>query len=134
MFITYKITCNITGKFYIGSHKTDDINDSYMGSGRFIRESIKKYGVENHTKEILGIFDNREESIKLEHLLIKQYKSACAATYINTHKPPSEKRRRILNDLEIIKERHKTESYRQIAKDYDVSGTFIKDAVHDRLR
>ena len=74
MFVTYKITCIITGKYYIGSHKTDNIDDGYMGSGRFIRQSISVYGIENHVKEILGVFDTRKESIDLEHKLIKQKK------------------------------------------------------------
>ncbi len=74
MFITYKITNNITGMYYIGSHKTDDPYDDYMGSGRLIKESIDKYGLENHTKEILGVFDTREESVDLEHRLVKEKK------------------------------------------------------------
>lgn len=75
MYITYKITNKITGEYYIGSHKTDNLNDDYMGSGRLIKQSIKKYGVEAHEKEIIQIFDNREDSINLEHKLIKQKKS-----------------------------------------------------------
>ena len=27
MYITYKIICVINGKYYIGSHKTDDLNE-----------------------------------------------------------------------------------------------------------
>ena len=75
MFITYKITCNVTGTYYIGSHKTDNIDDGYMGSGRFIRKSIEEFGVENHTKEILGVFDNRRDSLELEHKLVKEKKA-----------------------------------------------------------
>ncbi len=77
MFVTYKVTCLVTGKYYIGSHKTDNIDDDdYMGSGRFIRQSIEQYGVENHKKEILGVFDNRRESVELEHMLVKEKRIA----------------------------------------------------------
>lgn len=72
MFITYKVTCTVTGKYYIGSHKADNINDGYMGSGKFIRDSIAKYGIENHTKEVLGVFETRKESLELEHNLVKE--------------------------------------------------------------
>lgn len=255
MFVTYKITCVITGKFYIGSHKTNDINDDYMGSGRLIKKSIEEYGVESHTKEILGVFDTREESIELEHALIKQHKNeakekllnlsfggssfdfindnlkfdrakfgslashqhaidmrsqnikqynehprhclfcdkpisydkrinrfcsrSCAASYHNAervllrkndtvtivcqwcgktvevlpeqkrrkfcgqdcinayknaHREMTEKRKLILKNLSTIIERHKNESYRKIAKDYGVSGNFIKDMLKENAQ
>lgn len=253
MFVTYKITCVITGMYYIGSHKTDNLDDGYMGSGRLIKESIAQYGVENHVKEILGVFDTREESLELEHKLIKEKRqlekerclnlsfggssfdyinqnlsfdwacfgkmashqhmknkrelniqiyeknprtcltcgkpipydlrhnkfcnSSCAATYNNknrtgykqktiyckccgraiqvsncsqkqfcnstcasrfreehSNRQPSEKRLKVLADLDIIKQRHETESYRQIAEDYGVSGNFIKEAIKGRIK
>jgi len=37
-----------------------------MGSGKVLRRSIRKYGVENHIKEILEFFDSRELLIKAE--------------------------------------------------------------------
>lgn len=39
MFYTvYRVTNNINGKFYIGTHKTKDINDSYHGSGTYTHQ------------------------------------------------------------------------------------------------
>ena len=62
----YKTTCNVTGKWYIGMHSTLNENDDYMGSGKILRYSIRKYGAENHTKEILSYYDSRELLIEAE--------------------------------------------------------------------
>ena len=52
-YIIYKITNTINEKYYIGKHKTSDINDGYLGSGVAIRNAVKKYGEEKFRKEIL---------------------------------------------------------------------------------
>lgn len=62
----YKTTCVITGRYYIGMHSTSNLEDGYMGSGLRLRRSIRKHGVENHTKEILGFFETRELLIEAE--------------------------------------------------------------------
>ena len=62
----YKTTCNVTGRYYVGMHSTCDLEDGYMGSGVRLRRSIRKYGVENHTKEILEFFENKELLIEAE--------------------------------------------------------------------
>lgn len=57
----YRITCLKNQKYYIGMHSTDDLDDGYMGSGRNIRNSIKKHGKDSHIKEILEYFDSRKD-------------------------------------------------------------------------
>jgi hypothetical protein len=62
MFYTiYKITNKINGKIYIGKHQTKDLNDGYLGSGKHLRYSIAKYGIENFEKEILFKFSSEDD-------------------------------------------------------------------------
>lgn len=56
----YRTTCKVTGKYYIGMHSTNDLQDGYMGSGKRLRYSIGKHGAENHTREILEFYFTRE--------------------------------------------------------------------------
>ena len=51
-------------------HKTEDLNDGYMGSGKYIKRAIKKHGVENFTKEILHVFDNEKDMKDKEKELV----------------------------------------------------------------
>lgn len=57
----YKTTCLITGKFYIGMHSTDNLEDGYLGSGKILRYSVSKHGKDNHLKEIIEFTASREE-------------------------------------------------------------------------
>lgn len=68
----YKTINNVNGKFYIGVHSTNNPNDSYLGSGTAINCAIEIYGEENFTKEILHIFDTREEAYKKEAELVTE--------------------------------------------------------------
>lgn len=57
----YKTTCLITGRYYIGMHSTDDMNDGYMGSGKRLSRSLNKHGRSNHVKEILSNHASRND-------------------------------------------------------------------------
>jgi len=73
MFFTiYKITNTINNKIYIGKHQTKDLNDGYMGSGKHLRYSIIKYGIENFKKEILFQFDNESDMNAKEAKLVTE--------------------------------------------------------------
>lgn len=70
----YRITNLINGKTYIGQHKINKNEDwlYYMGSGRLIRHSIYKYGVENFSKELVCYADSKDELDILERFSIEQ--------------------------------------------------------------
>lgn len=68
--IIYKTTCLATGRFYIGMHSTDDLNDTYLGSGLRLRRSIEKYGKDQHVRVILEDLPTREAAAERERELI----------------------------------------------------------------
>ncbi len=66
----YKTTNLLSGRYYIGMHSTNDLNDGYMGSGKRLRRSLNKYGKQNHKVEILEFFESREELKKREKEIV----------------------------------------------------------------
>jgi hypothetical protein len=80
-YTIYKITNQVDGKIYIGSHKTKDLNDSYMGSGKYLKYAQEKYGIENFEKEILFAFETPEEMYLKEAELVNEEFIATENTY-----------------------------------------------------
>lgn len=72
MYTVYKIINHITNEFYIGVHKTNNINDSYYGSGIRIKRAIKKYGKSNFSKLILFVLDEKELAYEKEKEILKE--------------------------------------------------------------
>ena len=66
----YKTTNDISGRYYIGMHSTNDLDDGYLGSGTLLRRSINKHGKENHSIEILEYCTSREELAARERDLV----------------------------------------------------------------
>lgn len=80
-YLIYKITNNLNGKIYIGQHATENLDDGYMGSGLAIKRAIKKYGIDNFTKEILYDVDDWELMDFLEELIVDEEFVARPDTY-----------------------------------------------------
>jgi len=70
IYTVYKVTNLINGKIYIGVHKTTDPYDNYLGSGKNIQLAIKKYGLENFSKEILHVYNNQDDAYMMESILV----------------------------------------------------------------
>ena len=68
----YKTICNVTNKYYIGMHSTDNLEDGYVGSGTYLWRSIKRHGKENHSIEILEFLDDRESLKSRERELVNE--------------------------------------------------------------
>jgi hypothetical protein len=74
-YFIYK-TVHKNGKYYIGRHSTDNLDDGYIGSGRWPRSIKDKFTL---TRTILEFANNEEQLIDLErkHLLEHYGKPNC---------------------------------------------------------
>ena len=82
----YLIVNNINGKTYIGKKKlynpkTEWYKDTYMGSGKYIRNAEKKYGIDNFEKFLIAYTDSEEDACKQEKFWIAEYRSRGKAEY-----------------------------------------------------
>ena len=68
----YKTTNLKNGKFYVGMHSTNNLDDGYLGSGDRLRRSIRKNGKENFKLEILEFLPNRNSLSLREKELINE--------------------------------------------------------------
>jgi group I intron endonuclease len=71
-YIIYQTTNLINHKIYIGYHSTEDLNDTYLGSGKILNQAIEKYGLNNFKREILYVFPTKEEALQKEREIVNQ--------------------------------------------------------------
>ncbi len=68
----YKTTNLMNNKYYYGIHSTNNLEDGYLGSGTYLKRSIRKYGKDNFKREIIKMFDTREELVQAEIEIITE--------------------------------------------------------------
>jgi len=71
-YIIYKTTNTVNGKVYIGKHKTKDLNDGYLGSGKLLCRAIEKYGVENFAREIVYLCKTEDDMNAKEREIVTE--------------------------------------------------------------
>lgn len=153
----YKTTNIINGKVYIGKHKTKDLNDGYLGSGKLLQRAIKKYGIENFTKEIMHLceteneMDAKEREIVTEDFCLKEDTyNLCVGgqggfSYINRNnirgmlgKKQSPKQKEVARNLMIKnnsnKERHNEISSKGGKNSKGMTGKFHSDNSIEKMK
>jgi group I intron endonuclease len=60
----YKTTNLVNGKFYIGQHSTNNLDDNYLGSGDYLKKDIRELGKLKFKREILEYCDFKDLSIR----------------------------------------------------------------------
>lgn len=71
-YFIYSTTNTITGKQYIGFHSTENLNDGYLGSGKALLDSFKKYDRSDFKREILEFINESDNHLEREEFWISQ--------------------------------------------------------------
>jgi len=70
MSIIYQTTNNVNNKIYIGVHSGND--PSYLGSGKLLKQAIRKYGKAAFTRTVLYEFDTIEQAFAKEAEIVNE--------------------------------------------------------------
>ena len=145
--LLYKTTNGINGKFYIGVHSTNKIDDGYIGCGVFSQayakacvkasykspflNAVHKYGYENFTREILEDFNTIEEAYIRENEIVNvafikrnDNYNACLGGRYRKVVP----KYHYLKD-ELLEKIYSGVSIRQLAREYGISLVGLRNAV-----
>lgn len=64
----YETTNLVNGKKYIGKHKSNKINKTYLGSGVALKKAIKKYKKENFKVKIIEKINTNQKDLDLREM------------------------------------------------------------------
>ena len=68
--IVYLTTNLVNQKFYVGVHSTYNLDDGYLGSGKFLKKAIKKHGREKFQRQILHYCLTIKDAYEIEKNIV----------------------------------------------------------------
>lgn len=79
----YQTKCLINGKTYVGVHRTNNLNDGYIGCGirnqgdalnprLLFQKAVKKHGYDNFVRYIYSFYDTYEEALEEEKWIVNE--------------------------------------------------------------
>lgn len=82
MYYIYQTINLIDNKIYIGVHLSSDIqNDTYLGSGFYLRRAVKKYGRHNFKRIVLHQIESKQQAYLTERSIVNEQFIARPDTY-----------------------------------------------------
>jgi group I intron endonuclease len=81
LFFIYETKNLIDGKTYIGCHKTENIEDDYLGSGKLLKRAIKKHGRQFFQRSILEFCSSEAEMYEREKIYVNESYVSSPNTY-----------------------------------------------------
>ena len=79
--IVYKTTNITNGKYYIGVHSTQNLDDGYLGSGHLLKKAIAKYGRDAFTRSVLFHAFSKQDAFKVEREIVTEEFTLSKETY-----------------------------------------------------
>jgi hypothetical protein len=76
LYTVYKTVNLVNGNYYFGTHKTENPDDEYLGSGTYIKRAVAKYGRDKFRKDVLFIYPDAESAFAKEDELIQSYRGS----------------------------------------------------------
>ena len=70
--IVYRTTHIPSGRYYIGVHSTENLNDGYLGSGRLLMEALELDGPGAFKREVLRQFPTRQKASDWERIVVNR--------------------------------------------------------------
>lgn len=72
-------------KYYIGKKNFNRNWKGYLGSGKYLKRAIRKYGKSDFKRYIVAVTHSEEESCEIERKLIDKYKATVSDKFYNIH-------------------------------------------------